>query len=108
VKVLPIWSDKRSPLDGDPIGCPVTPEEMVAYLNLHLTFTVATRNLELVANGRSADSVYWLRAFYEDATHRWNLIVFSRDGGFTLMCADNNPYELNDHDYIETILNEEY
>jgi hypothetical protein len=108
MKVLPVWSDRRKPIEGDPIGCPVSPDEMVAYLNPFLSFAVLPKDMELVGSGRVDDSMYWLWAFYEHAKHRWNLIVFSNDDGRTWMCADDNPYELNDHNYVEAIHNQEY
>jgi hypothetical protein len=108
MKLLPVWSDRRKPVEGDPIGCPVLPAEMVAYLNPMLSFTVLPKDLELVGSGRMGDCMYWLWVFYENGQHRWNLIVFSNDDGQTWMCADDNPYELNDHDYVEAIHNREY
>jgi hypothetical protein len=81
---------------------------MVAYLNPLLPFTVLPKDLELVGKGRINDSMYWLWAFYERAKYHWNLIVFSRADGWTQMCADDNPYELNDHDYVEAIHKQEY
>jgi hypothetical protein len=108
MKLLPVWSDRRRPLDGDPIGCPVSPDEMVGYLNPYLSFTVLPKDLELVGTGRIVDSMYWLWAFYEHAARRWNLMVFSSDDGQTWMCADDNPYERNDHEYVGAIHNREY
>jgi hypothetical protein len=108
MRVLPVWSGRRKPLEGDPIGCPVSPDEMAAYLNPLLSFAVLPKDLELVGTGRIGDSIYWLWVFYEQARHRWNLIVLSNDDGLTWMCADDNPYELNDHDYVVAIYNREY
>ena len=108
MKLLPVWSDRRKPLEGDPIGCPVSADEMLAYLNQGLSFTVLPEDLELIRTGRFADDRYWLWAFYEHNSHRWNLIIFSNDNGQTWMCADDNPYELNDDQYAEAIHGREY
>jgi len=68
-------------------GCSVGPEEMVAYLKPFLSFTVLPNDLELVGTHRIADSIYWLWVFYENAKHRWNLIVISKPNGWTQMCV---------------------
>jgi hypothetical protein len=106
MKLLPVWSDRRKPLEGD--GCPVSADEMLAYLNQGLSFTVLPKDLELIRTGRFADDRYWLWAFYEHNSHRWNLIIFSNDNGQTWMCADGNPFELNDDQYVAAIHRREY
>jgi hypothetical protein len=109
-RALPVWwTDLRDPPAGDPIGCPVTVDEMVAYINPLLPFEVLPRNLEFIKKGQVDASAYWLWAFYGNDARRWNLCVFS--GGpmmRTWMCADNNPHELDDHDYVAAIHNQEY
>jgi hypothetical protein len=108
-RVLPVWWTKdprRSPAD-DPIGCPVTTEEMIQYLNPMLSFVVCPGNLEFIQKGAADSASFWLWAFYGNDGRRWNLCVFSGPDK-TWMCADNNPYDLNDSDYIDAIYNEEY
>ena len=110
---LPIWwAYDRTPAAGDPIGCPVSVQEMVEYLKL-LPFSVEPANLEFIATGRLDLSSYWLWAFYGDDGRRWNLCVFwepeSSDGRtWTWMCADNNPHDLSDHQYVVAIHKKEY
>lgn len=87
---------------------PGLPREMIAYLNQGLSFTVLPKDLELIRTGRLADSRYWLWAFYEHNSERWNLIIYSNDDGRTWMCADDNPYELSDDQYVEAIHRQEY
>jgi hypothetical protein len=56
-----------------------------------------------------ADFVDWLWRLYDTDGHRWNLIVFSDPATMrTWTCADNNPYDLNDGDYIAAIHNKDY
>jgi len=113
--LLPIWqdgADDRAPPAGDPIGCPVSVLEMVEYLGM-LPFKVQAANLEFIAKGRLDASSYWLWAFYGDDGRRWNVCVFSGPelsaGRMrTWMCADNNPHDLSDHDYVTAIHNKEY
>jgi len=112
--VLPIWwADDRSLPVGDPIGCPVSVLEMVEYLKPMLPFKVQAGNLEFMTKGRLDASSYWLWAFYGDDGRRWNLCVFwePREPGGPMrawMCADNNPHDLSDHDYVVAIHNKEY
>jgi hypothetical protein len=106
--MLPVWSaDGRAPDAGDPIGCPVTVAEMVEYLGM-LPFEVRPASLEFMGKGQLDASAYWLWAFYGDDGRRWNLCVFWEPPGATWMCADNNPHDLNDHDYVIAIHNKEY
>jgi len=87
---------------------------MVQYLNRWLPFQVRRTNLEFIQKGQVDSSSFWLWAFYGDNEHRWNLCVFSGPDPFdgptrrTWMCADNNPYDLNDRAYITAIHNQEY
>lgn len=83
-------------------------EEIVNYLNPLLPFDVWPRKLEFIRRGQVDESSYWLWAFYGDDGHRWNLIIFSGPKTGIWMCADNNPYELSDRDYIAAIYNREY
>jgi hypothetical protein len=96
----------RSPPPDDPVGCPVSTEEMIQYLT-PLPFPVRPANLEFIQKGQVGQDSFWLWAFYGYDGHRWNLLVFS-DPKYTSMCADNNPYNLKDDDYIAAILNQEY
>jgi hypothetical protein len=109
-RVLPLWSkDFREAPAGDPIGCPVSVGEMVEYVNALLPFIVQPRNFEFIQKGQLERSSYWLWAFYGDDGRRWNICVFSGpDAPGTWMCADNNPYDLNDRDYVIAIHNKEY
>jgi hypothetical protein len=111
--LLPIWrADDRPPLDGDPIGCPVSVVEMVEYLAM-LPFGIQPGNLEFMTRGELDAGRYWLWAFYGDDGRRWKLCVFwePRDPGgpmHTWMCADNNPRDLSDRDYVVAMHNKEY
>lgn len=110
---LPIWwADDRALAAGDPIGCPVSVVEMVEYLRL-LPFAVLPGNLEFITRGRLDTSSYWLWAFYGDDGRRWNLCVFWEpcEPGAPMrawMCADNNPHDLSDHDYVMAMHNRAY
>ena len=110
-RVLPVWSsDHRDPVAGDPIGCPVSVREMVEYLNPLLTFRVLPENLEFIQKGQVDSGSYWLWVFYGEDKRRWNLCVFTGPDpqGGPWMCADNNPYDLNDRDYVIAIYNKQY
>ena len=112
---LPLWwsDDSRAPPANDPIGCPVSIEEMINYLNL-LPFEVLPKNLEFLRKGTIEESLYWLWAFYGPTGRRWNLCVLSEPSPIgrptrrTSMCADNNAYDLNDDEYVVAIHNKEY
>jgi hypothetical protein len=112
--LLPIWSAyDRSPPAGDPIGCPVSVQEMVEYLRPMLPFSIEPANLEFIAAGQLDLNSYWLWAFYGGDGRRWNVCVFWQaelsDGRtWTWMCADNNPHDLSDHDYLVAMHNREY
>ena len=113
-RVLPVWSaDHRDPVAGDPLGCPVSVGEMLEYLDPLLTFRVLPENLEFIQKGQVDASSYWLWVFHAEDKRRWNLCVFTGSdppGGpkKTWMCADNNPYDLNDRDYVIAIYNKRY
>jgi len=113
-RVLPIWwADHRDPALGDPIGCPVSVGEMVEYLNRYPTFRVLPENLEFIQRGQVDAASYWLWVFYGEDKRRWNLCVFSGPDSpgapkKTWMAADNNPYDLNDRDYVIAIYNKQY
>jgi hypothetical protein len=47
-EAAPRLEQPRKPLEGDPIGCPVSHDEMIAYLNQGLSFTVLSEDLELI------------------------------------------------------------
>jgi hypothetical protein len=113
--VLPNWyTDRRDTSAHDPIGCPITIEEMIRYLNPLLPFKVGPTKLNFICKGKIDSCLYWFWAFYGDDRHRWNLCVFSGPDpvlgppGKTWMCADNNFYNLNDYDYIMALYNQEY
>jgi len=112
-RVLPVWwSDLRDSPTNDPIGCPVTVEEIVEYLSPFLK--VYSSRLEFIEKGEIEESAFWLWAFYADEGRRWNLCIFSGPSAFakakmsTWMCADNNADNLNDADYVTAIHNQEY
>jgi hypothetical protein len=110
-RVLPVWSsDHRDPVAGDAIGCPVSVREMVEYLNPLLTFRVLPENLEFIQKGQVDSGSYWLWVFYGEDKRRWNLCVFTGPDpqGGPWMCADNNPYDLNDRDYVIAIYDKQY
>lgn len=113
-RVLPVWStDFREAPAGDPIGCPVSVGEMMEYVNPLLPFSIQPGNLEFIQKGQLEGSSYWLWAFYGDDGRRWNICIFSGSSlpgrsMRTWMCADNNPYDLTDRDYVAAIHNEEY
>jgi hypothetical protein len=112
-RVLPVWrTGRRNPPADDPIGCPVSNEEMIQYLTPGLPFAMSPANFEFIQKGQAGQDSFWLWAFYGHDGHRWNLCVFSGperlQGAYTWMCADNNPYNLNDDDYIAAIHNQEY
>ena len=104
---LPIWwtPEVLEPREDDPIGCPVSIEQITSYLSL-LPFEFASKRLEFLQKGELNESRFWLWAFYGEDHRRWNLIVVSdprpSDGKTvrTWMCADNNPNALNDDEYI--------
>jgi hypothetical protein len=112
--ILPVWTgDMPEPPADDPIGCPVSIEQMSRYLGHFLPFEFLPRKLEFVQSGKLEENQFWLWAFYGDDGHRWNLIVFSdpppgRPKRRTWMCADNNPHALNDDEYIVAIHNKDY
>jgi len=111
--LFPIWRTglRSLPVD-DPVGCPVSIEEMVQYLTPLSPFAVGPANFEFIQKGQIGQDSYWLWAFYGYDGHRWNLCVFSGserfEGRYTWMCGDNNPYDLKDDDYIAAIHNQEY
>ena len=124
-RVLPIWwTDLRDSPARDPIGCPVRIEEMLEYLgpwpsqvlprDLEFLQKLRSRDLIFLQKGQIEKSSFWLWAFFGDDGRRWNLCVFSGPDPFggptmkTWMCADNNAYDLNDHDYVTAIYNQEY
>jgi hypothetical protein len=76
--LLPVWSDdlRGAPAD-DPIGCPVSIEEMILYMTPLLPFAVRPANFEFVQKGRLQGSSFWLWTFYGNDRQRWNLCVFS-------------------------------
>jgi hypothetical protein len=52
-RVLPVWwTDLRNPPAGDPIGCPVTVDEMLAYIKPLLSFEVLPGNLKFIKKGQ--------------------------------------------------------
>ena len=114
--ILPVWwsQDVLEPEENDPIGCPVSVEQITSYLRPLLSFDFTPKTLEFLQKGELHESRFWLWAFYGEDRHRWNLIVFldpnPTDGSTmrTWMCADNNPYALNDDEYILAIYNKEY
>jgi hypothetical protein len=113
--ILPVWTGEWTERGSDDlIGCPVGIDEMVRYLNPLLTFEVTPKRMEFLQGGTLADSRFWLWGFYGVDGSRWNLIVFAE--GYSgaestrrlWMCADNNPYGLNDDAYILAIYNKDY
>ena len=116
--VLPVWSTKyRDPHPRDPIGCPVSVTEMVEYAKPQLKFKVVSESFEFIQQGqmdaREGGSHYWLWKFTGERGRRWNLCVFTGQDGAngpkrTWMCADNNPYNLNDHNYVVAIYRKQY
>jgi hypothetical protein len=108
---LPVWQTAlRDPPAGDPVGCPVSTEEMIQYLTSLLRFDVRPANFEFIKKGQVGRDSFWLWAFYGYDGHRWNLCVFSGperlQGKYTWMCCDNNPYNMKDDDYIAAIHNQ--
>jgi hypothetical protein len=111
-RLLPVWrTGLRNPSADDPVGCPVSTEEMILYPRPLLPFAVPA-NLEFIRKGQAGQDSFWLWAFYGHNGHRWNLCVFSGperfQGAYTWMCGDNNPYNLKDDDHIAAIHNQEY
>jgi hypothetical protein len=114
--ILPVWWSQEvlNAQEDDPIGCPVSVEQITSYLRPMLSFEFTPKTLEFLQKGVLAERRFWLWAFYDDDGHRWNLIVFSDPNPLngstmrTWMCADDNPYALNDDEYILAIHNKEY
>ena len=106
--LLPVWrTGLRNPPADDPVGCPISTEEMILYLTPLLPFVVCPANFEFIQKGQVGQDSFWLWAFYGYDGHRWNLSVFSGPE-YTWMCGDNNPYNLKDDDYIDAIHNQKY